>query len=111
MSTMGHPIISTGLLFSFFLYALFLQVQVVAATCYARNGTEMLADVQPCKSEGGACCSINKHDQGYNDTCLDNGLCFSQDGLATGLFYEVGCTTSDWSSSECSFVCKDMQRK
>lgn len=62
VTTMGHSIISTSLLFSFFLYALLFQVQAVAATCYARNGTEMSADVQPCKSEGGACCSINEHD-------------------------------------------------
>ncbi|KAJ6166550.1 hypothetical protein N7470_001997 [Penicillium chermesinum] len=108
---MRSPVLDRLLAF-LILSAFIAQNGALATKCYSRDGTVYGSDVQPChpSAQEGACCATNKHDQGVNDTCLSNNLCYSQDGVSSGLFYEVGCTKSDWASSACSFVCKDMKR-
>lgn len=69
-----------------------------SATCYWPDATTAVNTYVRCNNtEDGshsACC-------GFADTCSTRGFCLG----STGFLYRGGCTTPDWSSSNCAALC------
>ncbi|KAF9893599.1 hypothetical protein FE257_010911 [Aspergillus nanangensis] len=89
---------------------IFLQTTVrfeVLAACYFPDGTKADSTYQPCNASASdsACCAINKPSGTPNDICLDNGLCYAQDGKNSGLIFQSACTKQSWGTKACPSYC------
>lgn len=104
----------SGFILSFVLLQAAIHSKALAATCYYRKNNEVKdPSIQPCdpSKEVSQCCALEKKNQGYNDTCLSNGLCYAEDGYYSGIFFESGCTDKTWGSPLCSSVCQKVPGK
>ncbi|KAJ5110136.1 hypothetical protein N7532_002781 [Penicillium argentinense] len=78
--------------------AVVLFPSLLAATCYAPDGTESDSRFQPCISIEGTpsmCCRLNDTDA---DICLSSGLCLWESKNA---YYRDWCTQKDWDTPFC----------
>lgn len=81
-----------------------LYITAVSASCYAPNGTVMLAENQPCNNVGGSysmCCATNRTSDA--DMCQQDGLCYNPNG---DYYWREGCTDPTWTSEACSLLCR-----
>lgn len=80
---------------------------LVLSACYFPDGTKADASYQPCNPSASesACCALNKTNGALNDICLDNGLCYSQDSVNSGLIFQNACTKQSWGTAACPKYC------
>lgn len=100
------------------LFLLILQTAITRALagpsqCYFTNGTETDSSYKPCFPDepNSACCVLNKPNDAPNDVCLDNGLCYSQDTVYSGVIFMDACTDQKWGSTDCPRYCQTLNSK